>query len=291
MKLQMICNQCPRRCNAIREANIAEGFCGMPSEPVVARADLHLWEEPCISGSSGSGTIFFSGCVLKCVFCQNSVISTERFGKKISINRLAQIMKDLEDKGAHNINFVTPTHYVHAIKDALKIYTPKIPLVYNCGGYEDLDLIKEDVFDIYLFDLKYLSSETSLKYSLTEDYFDVASRCIKLACEIKGKPVIENGIMKSGVIIRHLLLPNHTKEAIAIIDWAAENCPQAIFSLMSQFIPINTEKRPEIDRRITEREYKKVSNHLLESSLEDIYLQELESAQKSYIPNFNLLGI
>lgn len=287
----MICNQCPHRCNVVRDDVIAGGICKMPETAVVAKADLHFWEEPCISGNRGSGTIFFSGCSLGCIFCQNKSISSENYGKKISVERLAEIFKELECRGAHNINFVSPTHYLHSIKEALKIYRPNIPLVCNTGGYELPEIIKENIFDVYLFDLKYFSNDTALKYSGVKNYFDYASESIKTAISIKGKPVFENEICKSGVIIRHLLLPNHTKEAISVIDWVNENCPEAIFSLMSQFIPIGTENMPEINRKVTQREYDKVSNYLLNSGIDNIYLQDIKSAQEKFIPDFNLLGV
>lgn len=286
----MICNQCPRRCNAERN-DTSFGFCKMPEDPIVAKADLHFWEEPCISGDKGSGTIFFSGCSLGCIFCQNKKISSENFGKKISVNRLVQIMCELEARGAHNINFVTPTHYFHSIKSALEIYRPHIPLIYNSSGYELEDVIMEDIFDIYLLDFKYFSNETAFRYSGVKNYVEYASAAIKAAAEIKGKPKFLGELLQSGVIIRHLLLPNHTKEAISIVDWVRENTPDIIFSLMAQYIPLDTENAPEINRRVTKREYNKVSDYLLNSGIKNVYLQELESATENYIPNFNLLGV
>ncbi len=264
----------------------------MPYLPKIARADLHFWEEPCISGTLGSGTIFFSGCTLRCVYCQNYSISHKNNGKVISIQELADIMRELEQRGAHNINFVNPTHYFHIIKEALKIYKPQIPLVCNSSGYELEENIKEDIFDIYLFDLKYVSSEKSLKYSGVADYFSVASKAIAAAYKLKGKPIIDSdGIMQSGVIVRHLVLPMSTKEALAVIDWFCVNTPDAYLSIMSQYIPMGkAEQYPEISRKITKREYEKVLNHLYSKDVKNIYIQDRLSSDTKYIPDFNLMG-
>ena len=285
------CNLCPRQCNAKRtESETIGGFCGMPYLPKVARADLHFWEEPCISGKNGSGTIFFSGCTLRCVYCQNYEISHKGSGKIITVEELANIMRELERRGAHNINFVNPTHYFHIIKEALKIYKPLIPLVCNSSGYELESNIKEDIFDIYLFDLKYVSSQKSLKYSGVADYFDVASKAITMAYKLKGTPKIDsNGIMQSGVIVRHLVLPLSTNEAISVIDWFCENTPDAYFSIMSQYVPCgNAEKYKEINRKITKREYEKVLNYLCSKDIKNIYIQDRLSSDTKFIPDFNL---
>lgn len=262
----------------------------MPYFPKVARADLHFWEEPCISGKNGSGTIFFSGCTLRCVYCQNYEISHKGSGKIITVEELANIMRELERRGAHNINFVNPTHYFHIIKEALKIYKPLIPLVCNSSGYELESNIKEDIFDIYLFDLKYVSSQKSLKYSGVADYFDVASKAITMAYKLKGTPKIDsNGIMQSGVIVRHLVLPLSTNEAISVIDWFCENTPDAYFSIMSQYVPCgNAEKYKEINRKITKREYEKVLNYLCSKDIKNIYIQDRLSSDTKFIPDFNL---
>ncbi len=262
----------------------------MPYLPKVARADLHFWEEPCISGKNGSGTIFFSGCTLRCVYCQNYEISHKGSGKIITVEELANIMRELERRGAHNINFVNPTHYFHIIKEALKIYKPLIPLVCNSSGYELESNIKEDIFDIYLFDLKYVSSQKSLKYSGVADYFDVASKAITMAYKLKGTPKIDsNGIMQSGVIVRHLVLPLSTNEAISVIDWFCENTPDAYFSIMSQYVPCgNAEKYKEINRKITKREYEKVLNYLCSKDIKNIYIQDRLSSDTKFIPDFNL---
>ena len=285
----LLCNLCPRKCNATRTENEnIGGFCGMPQNPKIARADLHFWEEPCISGTNGSGTIFFSGCSLSCVYCQNYEISHGDKGRVITPQQLADIMRELENKGAHNINFVNPTHYFDAIKQALKIYRPNIPLVYNSGGYDLEDNIKEDIFDIYLMDLKYVSSEKSAKYSFAKDYFDYASRAIKAAYNLRKNVVDQNGIMQSGVIIRHLVLPLATREAMAVIDWVAENTPDAYFSLMSQYLPCGRAAEfKELNRKITKREYEKVLDHLYTKSLTNVFVQDYSSSDKKYIPDFN----
>ncbi len=285
------CNNCPRQCNALRTDNDNKGgFCGMPLSPKIARADLHFWEEPCISGTNGSGTIFFSGCSMRCVYCQNYEISHKNRGKVISVEGLAEIFKELEQKGAHNINFVNPTHYMEAIKAALKIYRPKIPLVCNTGGYELTENIEQNIFDIYLFDLKYISSEKSLRYSAVADYFEKASAALKAAYKLKPQCVFnKDGIMQSGIIVRHLLLPAATNEAINIIDWFFKNTPNAFFSLMAQYVPCGrAEQYKEINRKITKREYDKVLQHLITKNSDRIYIQDSVSSDKKYIPDFNL---
>lgn len=265
----------------------------MPLFPVIARAALHFGEEPCISGERGSGTVFFSGCSLRCVYCQNEIISHKNSGIKVTPQRLAEIFIELEEQGANNINLVNPTHFIWAIKEALNIYKPKIPLVYNSGGYDDAEVIKENIFDVYLMDLKYVSSEKSLKYSGAADYFEQASKSIKTAYEVTGKPVFDGkGIMQRGVIVRHLVLPLATKEAIKVIDWVKENVGDAYLSIMSQYLPLARAKVfPEINRKITKREYEKVLDYALDSGLENIYIQEPSSASDTYIPEFNGKGV
>ena len=289
----MRCNLCPRRCNAEREENKnLNGFCKMPLLPKVARADLHFWEEPVISGTNGSGTIFFSGCSLNCVYCQNYEISHQEKGTVISYEKLAELFFELERKGAHNINLVSPSHYVLAIKEALKIYKPKIPIVYNSSGYdneESLEMLK-DYIDIFLLDLKYLSSDRAKLYSSAADYPEVAKKAILKAYKLQDKCIIENGIMQKGVIIRHLLLPQATKEAISVFDWVKENTPKAFFSIMSQYVPCGkAEEMPIINRKVTKREYEKVIDYILESGFSNVFIQDGKSADKKYIPDFNRL--
>lgn len=261
----------------------------MPLFPKIARADLHFWEEPCISGTNGSGTIFFSGCALKCVYCQNYEISHKNQGKIITPKELSELFLQLEKKGAHNINFVNPSHYLWAIKEALKIYKPKIPLVYNSSGYDLQENILEDIFDVYLFDLKYIDEQRANKYSFAPNYFEIASKALLAAKSVVGKPKFDTkGIMQRGIIVRHLVMPLATNEAIRVIDWFADNLSDYYLSIMAQYTPCgNLEKFPEINRKITNREYDKVLNHLYEKELQNVFLQEKESASESYIPEFN----
>ncbi len=287
----MNCNLCPRKCNAKRTAdcNIG-GFCKSPENVVISRADLHFWEEPSISGKNGSGTVFFSGCSLGCVYCQNFEISHKISGKTVSITQLAEIFKNLEEKGAHNINFVTPEHYIPKIKEALEIYRPDIPIVLNSSGYinENQMEILKDYIDIYLLDFKYMSGNRAKKYSFAEDYPEIAKGALDFAYRSQSECVFDsNGLMKKGVIVRHMLMPLATNEAISVFDYVTENYPNAYFSMMSQYLPHGkAEKYPEINRRVTKREYEKVVNHILESGFENCYIQERTSADDKYIPDF-----
>ena len=289
----MKCNLCPRKCNAQRtETENVNGFCRMPLNPRVARADLHFWEEPPISGTKGSGTVFFSGCSLSCVYCQNFGISHENSGKDLTVEQLAGIFKDLENKGAHNINLVTPSHYVLAIKSALEIYKPKIPIVYNSSGYENIESLGmlEGLIDIFLFDLKYLNPDRALKYSSAYNYPEVATNAIKWAYERNPKCLFDkDGIMQKGIIIRHLLMPMGTNEAINVFDWVRENTPNAYFSIMSQYLPMGeAEKFEEINRKVTQREYNKVLDYIFSYDFENIFIQDRLSAKEDFIPDFNM---
>lgn len=292
----MLCNQCPRRCNALRTENgNVGGVCGMPVTPTVARAALHFWEEPSISGTNGSGTVFFSGCSLHCVFCQNKDISTKNEGKIVSISELADIFKYLEEQGAHNINLVTPTHFSDSIIKALDIYKPSVPIVYNSGGYESVDTLKklQGYVDVYLMDFKYIDSEKARLYSNAPDYPQMAQAALLEAYHQQSECVFnKEGIMQKGVIVRHLLLPSATCDAIAVFDWVYQNMPKAFFSIMSQYLPLYKAKNmPVINRKITPREYNKVVNYIIDTGFEQCYIQELSSANKNYIPNFNLTEI
>ena len=291
------CNLCPRKCNIKREAltDIGKGFCNMGENPVIARASLHFWEEPPISGSRGSGTVFFSGCNLKCAFCQNEEISRGCFGKEISVKRLREIYFELIEQGAHNINLVTGTHFINAIAESLKEPLP-VPVVYNCGGYETTNSLKllENKVQIYLPDLKYSDDELALKYSEAPDYFETATNAIKEMYRQVGKCEFnEEGIMTKGVIIRHLILPNHLENTKKVIDWVKENFNdgEVLFSLMSQFTPNKTCKFPELTRRLTQEEYDQIEEYLFNSGIEDGFMQELSSAKEEYIPPFNLEGV
>ena len=236
-----ICNACPRKCNV--ERNIGEfsrGFCKMPYNAVLARASLHLWEEPVISGERGSGAIFFSGCNLRCVFCQNYEISHENFGKQVSKSEFIDIVKNLENQGAHTINLVNPTHFVPFIKEVFSEYKPSVPVVYNTGGYDDVESIRslQGLIDVYLPDLKYFDSDVSKKYSNAENYFEKASKAVLEMQRQVGKSVIKDGIMQKGMIIRHLVLPKNTDQSIKILRWIKDNLPiDTYISLMSQYVP------------------------------------------------------
>ena len=266
----------------------------MPLLPKVARAALHFWEEPVISGKNGSGTVFFSGCSLSCAFCQNYGVSNGDIGKTVSYNRLAEIFKELEQAGAHNINLVSPTHYVLAIKKALDIYRPKIPVVYNSGGYDGVKALEilKDYVDVYLMDLKYLSSDRALRYSSAPDYPQMAKNAILEAIRQQPECIIKDGIMQKGVIIRHLILPQGTKEAMAVFDWVKENAPQSFLSIMSQYTPCGRAyDMPEINRKITKREYEKVLDYICGFDFPNVFIQESASASEEYIPDFNLQGV
>ncbi len=287
----MTCNLCPRKCNARRTAdqNIG-GFCAAPQNPKIARADLHFWEEPSISGQNGSGTVFFSGCSLGCVYCQNAEISHGNKGKTISVAELAEIFKALEGRGAHNINLVTPTHYSEAIIEALDIYRPKIPIVYNSSGYETTEQLQRlrSYVDVYLMDFKYINSETAGKYSAAPDYPKIVKAALLAAYRQKGECIFDGQIMQSGVIVRHLLLPQGTNEAIKIFDFVRENMPNAYFSLMAQYMPYGkAADMPPINRKITLREYNKVADYIAQIGFENCYLQSLSSSDEKYIPKFN----
>ena len=286
----MNCNLCPRKCNAKRsEKENINGFCKMPLQPVVARADLHFWEEPVISGTLGSGTVFFSGCSLKCIYCQNFEVSRGRAGERVSVSRLAEIFKSLEEKGAHNINLVTPTHYVNSIIEALNIYKPKIPIVYNTSGYETVETLKllEDYVDIYLIDFKYTDNLKAVEYSFALDYPQIAKKAITECYRQQPLCKIDKGIMKKGVIVRHLVLPQNTKTAMEVFDWVRDNTPNAYFSLMSQYTPFGDALNHKIlNRKITKREYEKIVNYICEFDFNNVYVQDLTSSSKQYIPDF-----
>lgn len=223
------CALCPRRCGALREAREGNGFCRMGADPVVARAALHFWEEPCLSGTRGSGAVFFTGCSLQCVFCQNYQISTERrTGRILTPQELSDVFHRLVSQGAHNINLVTATHFVPAVVQALALWKPPVPVVYNCGGYETSETLRmlEGLVDIYLPDLKYADGELAGRLSGAEDYVWV-SRAAVLEMERQTGPAVydENGMMRKGTLVRHLMLPGHTRDSIAVLDWLAANLP------------------------------------------------------------------
>ena len=290
-----ICNACPRKCNV--ERNIGEfsrGFCKMPYNAVLARASLHLWEEPVISGERGSGAIFFSGCNLRCVFCQNFEISHENFGKQVSKSEFIDIVKRLENQGAHTINLVNPTHFVPFIKEALSEYKPSVPVVYNTGGYDDVESIRslQGLIDVYLPDLKYFDSDVSKKYSNAENYFEKASKAVVEMQRQVGKSVIKDGIMQKGMIIRHLVLPKNTDQSIKILRWIKDNLPiDTYISLMSQYVPYVKSEYKELNRRIVTAEYQKVIDEFERLGFENGFMQERSSAQTDFIPKFDLSGV
>lgn len=277
------------------------GFCKSGDTVKIARAALHPWEEPCISGTSGSGTVFFSGCTLKCVFCQNYTLSHENFGKEVSINRLAEIFLELQQKGAHNINLVTATHYLPSIKKALESAGSalKIPVVYNCGGYERVETLREfsDYIDIYLPDLKYYDSRLSEKYSAAADYFPVASAAITEMIRLTGGLTWDSEnptLLKKGVVIRHMVLPGAKDDSIRLLHWIKDSLPpnQYLLSIMSQYTPFyKAAMYPEISRRITSYEYDKVIDTAIELGLMNGYMQEKSSAKEEYTPPFDLSGV
>lgn len=289
-----LCTTCPRNCKINRSESV--GFCGVTDTFRVARAALHHWEEPCISGTRGSGTIFFSGCNLKCVYCQNFEISHNTFGKDISDERLTQIFDELIEQGAHNINLVNPTHYALRLAQLLKNKKPSVPIVYNTSGYEKAETLKEleDIVDIYLTDLKYCDNKVSKKYSKAEDYFNFASDAIREMKRQQPEDIFDSdGIMKKGVIIRSLILPGNISQSMKALDFVADNFGnETIVSLMSQYTPCgHCNEFPTINRRISKREYITVLNHLDSLGFENAYVQELSSAKEEYIPPFDLTGV
>lgn len=290
----MICDICPRKCSADRSKGT--GVCGVKEGFKVARASKHFWEEPPVSGTKGSGTVFFSGCNLKCVYCQNYEISHGAYGKEISDKRLAEIFDELVESGVHNINLVNPTHYAERLAKVLKEYKSPIPVVYNSSGYESVETLRklEGLIDIYLPDFKYIDSERSGKYSKAYDYPDVVIKALKEMKRQQNKDIFdENGIMQKGVIIRHLILPKNTNQSIRIISEIKEIFgTDTYLSLMSQYTPCGkTEDFTELGRKITKREYEKVISFAYESGFNNIFLQELTSSDKEFIPPFDLTGV
>lgn len=287
----MICSICPRHCNVDRSVNL--GFCQSPDNFRVARAALHFWEEPCISGKEGSGTVFFSGCNLKCVFCQNNEISAENKGVEISDDKLISIFENLISQGANNINLVNPTHYAKRLAKVLGRWKSPVPIVYNSSGYEEVETLKalDGLIDIYLPDLKYIRADKAMRYSKAADYFEKASAALlEMRRQVEDK--FDGDIMKSGMIIRHLILPQNTNSSIAVLDFIKSNFPNTFVSLMAQYTPCgDLSEFPEINRKITKREYEKVVNYAFDNSFDKLFIQELSSADKSFIPKFDFTGV
>lgn len=288
----MNCNICPRKCNAQRES--AQGFCRAPERFKLARAALHFWEEPCISGKNGSGAVFFSGCNLKCVYCQNYEISIGDKGTQISDERLIEIFEGLIDEGAQNINLVNPTHYATRLAEVLSKWKCPVPIVYNSSGYESVETLRlfEGIVDIYLPDFKYIRSEKAQRYSRAKDYPQVVKEALFEMRRQQTEDIFENGIMKRGMIIRHLILPQNTNSSLEIIDYIKENFESTYLSLMAQYVPCgNLKDFPELQRKITKREYEKVVDYACQKGLQRVFVQELGSADKMYIPPFDLNGV
>ncbi|MDD6176144.1 MAG: radical SAM protein [Firmicutes bacterium] len=288
------CNLCPRHCAAQRTEDSGNGVCGMGSTAVAARAALHFWEEPCISGERGSGTVFFSGCNLHCVFCQNDSISRKNFGRRVSAAGLSDIFRSLVEQGAENINLVTATHFVPAVLEALKLYRPPVPVVYNCGGYESTETLRalEGFVDIYLPDFKYALSGPAERYSAAPDYPETAKAALLEMHRQQPECVYnERFMLQKGMIVRHLILPGNTRNSIAALEWLASALPGVPVSLMAQYLPCGrAAEYPEINRRITQREYDKVLDRLFALGL-DGFVQERSAAKQDFIPPFELEGI
>ena len=278
---------------ARRDAQSGEGFCGLPAAPVVARAGLHLWEEPCVSGVRGSGAVFFSGCVLRCVYCQNHAISHENFGKPVSVERLREIFWELIGQGAHNINLVSPTPFAPTIREALAEPLP-VPVVWNTGGYERVETLRslEGKVQVWLPDLKYVDSGLSRDLSGAADYFGAASAAIEEMVRQTGDYVLEDGLLKRGVLIRHLMLPGQLENTKAVLDWVAETFRpgQVLLSLMAQYTP-QPGAEGLLSRRVTGAEYRAAQRYMENLGITDGYCQDAASARAEYTPDFDLTGV
>lgn len=291
------CKLCPRNCGVNRKNNI--GFCGQSDKLYAARAALHMWEEPCISGEQGSGTVFFTGCNLRCVYCQNRQIAVGGTGFEITTKRLSEIFLKQQENGAHNINLVTPTHYVPHIIEALDMVRGKsltIPVLYNCGGYESVETLKllRGYVDIYMPDFKYMDKTIAKKYSNAEDYPEIVKLAIEeMVLQSGGCVFDENGIMKKGVIVRHLVLPSYVQNSMQVIKYLHQTYGQKIYmSIMNQYTPMPyVSKYPEINRTVTEAEYDEVINYAVQIGVENAFVQEGTAARESFIPLFDGEGI
>lgn len=293
------CTLCPRNCRAERNSGKA-GVCGVAGEGIVlARAALHMWEEPCISGENGSGAVFFAGCPLRCVYCQNYNIAHAETGKRVTKERLAEIFLELQAKRAANINLVTPTHYtpeiIWAVQQARK-QGLSIPIVYNCSGYEKVETLRmlEGIADIYLTDFKYMEKETAARYSKAPDYPAAAKAALREMVRQTGVTEFDgNGMMQRGVIVRHLLLPNHLKNAKAVVKYVYETYGNQVYlSLMNQYTPLpQVREWPELARRVTKREYGRLVDYALSLGVEHGFIQEGRTAEESFIPAFDCEGV
>ena len=292
------CTLCPRNCHVDR-INGQKGYCREAAELVVARAALHMWEEPCISGASGSGTVFFSGCAVGCVYCQNKPIARGLTGKQITIERLSDIFLELQSQGANNINLVTPTHYVPQIIEAVENARGRglgLPIVYNSSGYEKTKTLAllEGIVDIYLPDLKYFSKEIAKKYSNCEDYFPIAAAAIKEMVRQAGKPVFRpDGLMAKGVIVRHLTLPGYLEDSKNVIQYLNQAYGKQIFiSIMNQYTPLaNLERYPELNQTVNPADYDELIEYAISLGVENGFIQDGEAAKESFIPEFDETGV
>ncbi|MEG1966721.1 MAG: radical SAM protein [Clostridia bacterium] len=284
-----LCNLCPRKCNALREQTSGAGFCRMGTLPMVARAAAHFWEEPCISGTRGSGTVFFSGCTLGCIFCQNESISHHPLGRFMNAKQLCELFERVEALGVHNLNLVSPTHFAPAIFEALALRKPAVPVVWNSSGYESVAMVHaaKGLVDIFLPDFKYAQAETAAQLAYAPDYFDVALAAIQAMCEQTGTPVYDaDGLMQSGTLVRHLILPLRIQESLCILDTISSQLPKGTpVSLMRQYTPMNGVAIAGLDRRLTAREYLRVRDHMLMLGLEG-YVQQKEAADSAFTPAF-----
>lgn len=284
----MICNLCPHKCAAFKDNKTSGGKCGVSTNIKVARIAPHYWEEPCISGERGSGAVFLSGCTMKCIYCQNSEISKDLQGVEITPQILADEFKRLEEADVHNIDLISATQFLPEILNAFDIYKPHIPIVYNCGGYERIETLKalEGIVDIYLPDFKYSDNILAKEYSDAGDYVEVAIEALKEMYRQTGALTLDaEGIAQRGVLVRHLVLPNHTKNSIGALNILKENFGDTLtLCLMGQYTPHGkATTHPKLCRKITKREYEKVLNHLLDLDI-DGFAQELKSADESFIP-------
>ncbi|WP_235043758.1 radical SAM protein [Peptoniphilus mikwangii] len=286
------CKICPRNCGVNRYNKT--GFCKMPANLYVSHTSLHMWEEPPITGKNGSGTIFFTGCNLRCVYCQNYKIAIENFGKCIDESELADIFLKLQNKGAHNINLVTPSHYILNIADAIDIAEMRglnIPIVYNTSSYEKVESLKllSGKIDIYLADLKYFDKKLSEKYSKAADYFEIASNAIEQMFNQVGRFEYDGELLKRGLVIRHLLLPEHIEDSKKVVKYLYDKySDDIIFSIMSQYTPVRKLKYDNLNKRVDEREYNELVDFCIELGIENAFIQDGESATESFIPNFNV---
>lgn len=285
----LLCTLCPRYCNCPRNETEGSGYCHMGTMPVVARAATHTWEEPCLSGNRGSGTVFFSGCALGCVYCQNHTISRDAVGKTMSSAQLAELFERVEALGVHNLNLVTPTHFAPAILDALRIRKPSIPVIWNSSGYETIKMVREceGLIDIFLPDIKYAIAQTAQELANAPDYFDVALSAVEEMCRLTGAPRYgSDGLLQSGTLVRHLVLPLRIQDSLMVLNAIKERLPQGTpVSLMRQYTPNAHCTASGLNRSLTQREYARVKQHMLQLELPGFW-QQKDATNPAYIPTF-----